>query len=195
MPERPDGVLLAQFQDNAVALGAALNTDTQPEKTLLQSLRKSRLAAAFLDFAATFNMKFIFTAQEASAQYHKESGNILLNPHLPLADQLLVASRELRRLWQHRQGALLHPLTFQPDQAILINRAQSADLAVTMVRIGWELQLAGERDAWTRLETSSLGDMARAFARESYSDFRTLNNGTASCAVFRNVVSLRSLPR
>jgi hypothetical protein len=53
-----------------------------------------------------------------------------------------------------------------------------------MVRIAWELQLAGEKEPWERIENSSMGDLARAFARESYLDFRTLNNGAASAAVF-----------
>ena len=156
----------------------------EPATVLTGILRRSRLAAAFLDFAATFDLQFVFTAQEAGARYNKANGHILLNPQLPLADQVLLSVRELRRLWQHRQGALLHPLDFQADQAILINRAQTADLAVAMVRVAWELQLAGARDAWTRLEESSLGDMTRAFAREANQDFRTLNNGIAACAVF-----------
>ena len=72
-------------------------------------------------------------------------------------------------------GTLIDPLTFHPDQAILVNRAQIADLTAGMVRVAWELQLAGEKDMWTRLENSPLQDLARAFAREAYIDFRTIN--------------------
>ena len=38
--------------------------------------------------------------------------------------------------------------------------------------------------AWARLEESSFADLTRAFAREAYLDFRTLNNGQAASAVF-----------
>ena len=53
-----------------------------------------------------------------------------------------------------------------------------------MVRVAWELQLSGIKDAWERVENSSLSDLGRTFAREAYVDFRTLNNGDAASAVF-----------
>ena len=98
----------------------------------------------------------------------------------------MLAIRELRRVWQHRNGALLNPLIFHPDQAILVNRAQIADLAVIMVRVAWELQLAGEKAPWERLANSSMADLAHAFSRESCLDFRNLNNGNAQSAVFES---------
>lgn len=147
-------------------------------------LRRSRLAAAYLDFAARFGCEIRPCAQTPDAFYDRESGHIHINPRLGRDAQILMAARELRRQWQHRNGALVHPLSFHPDQAILVNRAQVADLAASMVRIAWELQLAGEKDAWERIEFSPMADLARAFARESYLDFRTLNNGTAAGAVF-----------
>jgi hypothetical protein len=90
----------------------------------------------------------------------------------------------LRRHYQHRQGALIHPLTFHPDNAVLVNRAQNADLVVSIIRVAWELQLSGFKDAWDRVESSSMADLGRAFAREAFLDFRTINNGQASAAVF-----------
>ena len=71
-----------------------------------------------------------------------------------------------------------------PDQAILINRAQHADLSISMIRIAWELQLAEYKETWKRIENSSLADLGRAFAREAFVDFRSLNNGAACAAVF-----------
>ncbi len=147
-------------------------------------LRASRLAAALLDFAAEHGTTLLADAEIGTALYSRADGHIHINPHLDAADQILLAARELRRVWQHRQGALVNPLTFHPDQAILVNRAQIADAATVMVRIAWELQLAGEAGPWARLEGSSFHDLARAFARESYLDFRTLNNGVAQSAVF-----------
>ncbi|MGH1397765.1 MAG: DUF6782 family putative metallopeptidase [Alphaproteobacteria bacterium] len=153
-------------------------------KTLLETLSKSRLAKAYIDCAAQYNVEIAYSNQIEHASYERKAGKILINPSLEIADQLLTASRELRRHYQHRQGALIHPLMFHPDNAVLINRAQICDLVVSMVRIAWELQLADEKSAWEKIENSSMADLGRAFAREAYLDFRTINNGAATAAVF-----------
>jgi hypothetical protein len=151
---------------------------------LEKSLRKSRIASSFIDFARSYGSKIVYDSQVDGAVYDRSSGHILVQPALDMDDQILLVSRELRRVWQHRHGALINPLTFHPDQAVLVNRAQIADLSVTMTRIAWELQLAGEKGPWARIENSSMADLARSFARESYLDFRSLNNGSAQSAVF-----------
>jgi hypothetical protein len=151
---------------------------------LTRTLEKSRVAAAFLETMAQYQGRFVMNDQVETAAYDRASGHIFLNPNLARTEQILLAARELRRLWQHRNGALIDPLTFHPDQAVLINRAQIADMISSMVRIAWELQLAGEKDMWLRIENSPMEDLARAFAREAFLDFRTINNGTACSAVF-----------
>jgi hypothetical protein len=153
-------------------------------KTLEKALRESRFVAALLDTAKTHNITLAFSAQVEQAFYDREARTVFLNPARDATDLTLLAIRELRRIWQHKNGALLHPLTFHPDQAILINRAQHADLSVAMIRGAWEMQLAGNKDAWERLEISAYEDLARAFAREAYLDFRTINDGQAASAVF-----------
>jgi len=155
-------------------------------KFLEKTLRQSRLGGAYIDFAAQYGTVLRYDRQIEGAVYDRKSGAVLINPDLCREDRILLAARELRRVWQHRNGVLLNPLVFQPDQAILVNRAQIADLCVAAVRIAWELQLAGEKGAWERLEQSSMADLAHAFARESFMDFRTLNNGIAQCAVFES---------
>ncbi len=157
---------------------------TAPEAA--EIIRKSRLGSAYLNFAAQHKVRILATAQVSGAQYDRLSNTIQVNPELPEADQILLLARELRRVWQHRNGALVHPLSFHPDQAVLVNRAQTADLAAAMVRLAWELQLADRPAAWERLENSSMSDLAHAFAREAYIDFRTLNNGRAASAVFES---------
>jgi len=122
--------------------------------------------------------------QIENGTYDRKNKKIMINPTLNNEDQILMATQELRRHYQHRQGALIHPLMFHPDNAILINRAQTCDLVVSMIRVAWELQLAGNKDVWTRIENSSMADLGRAFAREAYLDFRTINNGEAAAAVF-----------
>ena len=147
-------------------------------------LGESRLAAAYLTCADKHDVSIKLCDQVQDAVYDRRSGTILLYPHMDMNEQILLTVRELRRHWQHRSGALINPLMFQPENAILINRALEADLVVSVIRIAWELQLAGLKDVWERVETSSLSDLSRSFAREAFMDFRTINDGTAAAAVF-----------
>jgi hypothetical protein len=152
-----------------------------PELTNI--LQRSRVGAFYLEFAAKHGIKIEFCAQIPGASYERKAGKILINPSLDVPEQVILLSRELRRHWQHRSGALIHPLMFHPDHAVLVNRLQAADLAAAMVRTAWELQLSGEKSAWEYVENSAMADLGRAFAREAYLDFRTINNGMASAAV------------
>ncbi len=151
---------------------------------LLTEARKSRLAAAYLENAAQYGITIHYNDAIEHAAYDRAGACIFINPAHSMEEQILLLARELRRQWQHRQGALVHPLMFHPDNAILIHRAQIADLTASMVRIAWELQLNGHKGVWLRLENSSMADLARAFSREAYLDFRTINNGIAMAAVF-----------
>lgn len=183
----PAGRSVEQFFDDAafITLPAreedAIPRDIENLKTVL---RKSRLAAAYLDFSAPFKTRMQYSRETEMAIYDRRNNTVLINPDQAEGTKILLAARELRRVWQHRNGALLPPLLFHPEQAILVNRAQIADLDASMVRIAWELQLAGHTEAWEHIENSGLEDLGRAFARESALDFRTLNNGDAASAVF-----------
>ena len=147
-------------------------------------LRESRLASAYINTAEKYGVEIMMSEQVEKAFYDRRSGKILVYPHMDMMDQILLVTRELRRHWQHRQGVLINPLTFTPEHAILINRAQEADLCVSVIRTAWELQLAGKKDVWERVENSPLSDLARAYAREAFLDFRTINNGVASASIF-----------
>lgn len=183
--EREDGARVAEFlEDIALATRPGAAAPAADLADLTAALNKSRMAAEMLRFGAQYGTALHYNEQVGTAFYDRRDAQIYLNPRLAFADQLLLAGRELRRMWQHRNGAQLHPLTFHPDQAVLVNRAQIADLSVMMVRLAWELQLAGNKEVWERLENASMSDLARAFAREAYLDFRTLNNGVAASAVF-----------
>ncbi|MFK7838967.1 MAG: DUF6782 family putative metallopeptidase [Bdellovibrionales bacterium] len=151
---------------------------------LIKALKNSRLANAYLSEAAEYGVQIEYNMQIENAIYDRKNAKIFINPSLNDVDQILAAAKELRRHYQHRKGALIHPLMFHPDNAVLVNRAQICDLVVSMIRIAWELQLTGNKDVWTRIENSSMADLGRAFAREAYLDFRTINNGEASAAVF-----------
>ncbi len=178
---------ITAFQENAGFIASeAAKTEISERalKDLIKTLRISRLAGAYMDLAEEHNIELAYSGQVGTASYERSSGKILINPQLETIDQILLTARELRRHQQHRSGALINPMMFHPDSAVLVNRAQCADLAASMVRIAWELQLAGQKDVWERVENSTMGDLARAFAREAFLDFRTINNGQASTAVF-----------
>ncbi|HPF78290.1 MAG TPA: hypothetical protein PLF01_03260 [Alphaproteobacteria bacterium] len=180
-----DGPLLT-FIDDAKQL-CAVASKADPSETLQkikQTLMQSRMAATLMGFAQEHGVEIICSDQISTAAYDKKAQKILVRSNMNFADQILLTVQELRRHWQHRQGALVHPLTFHPDQAVLINRAQLADLSAAVIRCAWEMKLQGLNDIWARIEHSSLSDLGRALAREALSDFRTLNNGKASAAVF-----------
>ena len=162
--------------------------DAKEQKARLDEIKsiliESRLASAYMNVAGKYDVEIMMSEQVEKAFYDRRSGTIFLYPHMNKHDQILLIARELRRHWQHRQGALINPLTFTPEHAILINRAQEADLATSVIRTAWELQLAGIRDVWERVENSPLSDLARSYAREAFMDFRTINNGIASASAF-----------
>ncbi len=158
--------------------------ETSSIDELLSILSTSRLAKSYIDFAAQHDVKIIHSSQIRTAIYDRSAGLIMVNPYIDAPQQMLLIARELRRHFQHRQGALINPLMFNPDNSVLINRVQVADLVTSMIRVAWELQLSGEKTAWDYIENSTFGDLGRAFAREAYMDFRTINNGQAAAAIF-----------
>ncbi len=176
--------LFLQDSDFATRAGSSDLTMTEDTDYLLSLIAQSASGAAMIENAYKYETRFVMGGAVSSAQYDRRQNTVFINPHLNETDQILLVARELRRVWQHRHGALVHPLTFHPDQAVLVHRAQVADLCVSMVRVAWELQLKGSNEAWERLETSSMADLTRAFAREAYMDFRSVNNGEASASVF-----------
>ena len=176
------------FLENAATINAKTNSKDEFSKASVKQaivaiLEKSRAGQAYLEHAAQYNVTIEISAQVQTAFYDRKAGQILINPYQDQVDMVLLAARELRRHWQHRSGALINPLIFQPDNAVLIHRLQVADLSTSMVRIAWELQLSGHKDIWERLEHSGMADLARAFAHEDFLDFRTINNGVACAAV------------
>lgn len=174
------------FREDKDALSVAQHAQDTNIEVLKSILEQSRLASAYLEAADQHDIQIKLSGQIQDAYYDRRAGEILINANLEQVDQILLAVRELRRHWQHRQGALIHPLMFHPDNAILVNRMQNADLTVSMIRVAWELQLSSYKQAWERIENSSMGDLGRAFAREAFLDFRTINNGQASAAVLES---------
>jgi len=186
--------LSAQRTEEFLAAAGSLDEDVTVAQNAIQkqnmlselkeTLSQSRLAAAYMELADEHKLQFVMSRQVEKSFFDRRSGTILINPDLQKEEQVLLFARELRRHWQYRQGILINPMMFQPENAILVGRAQEADLTISMIRIAWELQLAGNTDVWERIDNSPMGDLARAFAREAFMDFRTINNGEAAAAVF-----------
>jgi len=181
-----EGTMEAQFREDADFISSCIAHKGFDLEALTSRLHESRLASQFLSFAQLHGIVLAESRQVLDAAYDRDAKTIFIRSDLDEAVQLLLVTRELRRMWQHKNGAGLHPLTFHPDHAVVINRAMNADLVISMVRVAWELQLAGHKDAWTRIENSQMNDLGRAFAREACVDFRSINTGKAAAACFES---------
>lgn len=151
---------------------------------VLNKLQKSRMFAEHYAFALDNKVSVKISDQTKNSAFCREDNIIYLNANLSEEDAILLLAKEVRTFWQKHNGTHINPLNFHPDQAIVVNRAQIADLNVFMVRVAWELQLAEEQSIWEYIEHSSLADIGRAYAREACTDFRTMNNGEAAQAAF-----------
>lgn len=162
------------------------STSSDNLEALLTLAHDSRFASQFLSFATLNGVSVRLSNQVLDASYDRTTQTILVRADLDASEQVLLLARELRRMYQHRNGAGLHPLMLHPDFAVLVNRAQTADLITSVVRVAWELHLAGHKDVWARIENSPMSDLGRAFAREAIADFRAINNGMAARAAFES---------
>lgn len=172
-----------------ITQSSCFGKDTKSEDNLiieeqLRILSKSSHASGLLDFAEKHNVELKASNHVDDVFYDRDGSQILINSNLEKIKCSFALIRALRMHWQHRNGTLVHPLSFHPDHAILVNRAQLADLSIAVVRTAWELKLSNDKEFWAAIEGSDLADLGRAFAREALTDFRTLNNGKASSAVF-----------
>lgn len=165
------------------------DADIVPLGDLVSIILKSRTGETLMQSADAAGLSIVYDQQTPVSQYYPrpEKPVISLNPLRPKGDLLNLLVRELRRAWQHGHGALVNPLEFEPDEAILVNRAQHADIFMISVRVAWELKLSGESDAWNSLTGSPMADVSRTFEIKAQADFRSLNNGEASRAAYDKV--------
>lgn len=151
---------------------------------VLTAINTSRFLNNLLNDVSNAGVKIKSSAQVDRAVYDREQKIIYINPSLEAFEGAIAASAPLRQAWMHLKGAAIHPLHFAPEEAILLNRIQVADLAVTALRAAWEMKLAGHDGVWSRMLTGSSYDIAQSFAREAIADFRALASGAASNAAF-----------
>ncbi len=155
-------------------------------ESITSLLLKSRTGEILLQQAMARGLKIFYDQQTPQSQFYPrgESCVIVMNPHRPKGDLVGMLSRELRRAWQHHQGALVNPMGFEPDEAVLVNRAQQADVFMMSIKIAWELKLVGEAEAWDFMVGSPMASIMRTFELRAQEDFRSLNNGEASRAAY-----------
>ncbi len=147
---------------------------------LKKIILKSRTGEAML--CAATDLEIYYDAQTTVSQLYllEDKAVITLNPNNPKGTLINTLVRELRRVWQHNHKALVNPMSYEPDVAILVNRAQQSDVLVTAIKVAWELKFVEEDDAWDFLSASSFSGMTRSFEITAQKDFRSLNNGEAS---------------
>lgn len=155
-----------------------------PIETLIALVRMSRTGESL--FSEIANLQVVYDTQSPGSQFYPRADApvITLNPYRPKGDLVNLLTREVRRAWQHAQGMLVNPLSFEPDEAILMNRAQAADGLMIAIKVAWELKLSGEQEAWDALVGSPMADVSRTFEIKVSADFRTLNNGEAPRAAY-----------
>ena len=176
---------LDQFKEDSdnMTLGQSAVVQTTL-KDIEAFISKSRMATALYKQAQDNGVKIILSNQVENSAYDANAKTIFVRADIDIAEKFLLVVQELRHSWQDHNGAAANPLQYHPDQAILINRSQKADLAMAIIHAAWELKLSGDKTIWQRIESSSISDLGRAFAREAISDFRTLNDGKAASALF-----------
>lgn len=165
------------FTQNAEAI-IAKNEAGSLDK-ILKIFAKSRLGKSLLDFAEENDIEIKRAGEVSSVEYDRQSGVILVPNALEEGLTIIGLAQELRRVWQHKNGSLINPLAFHPEDAITVNRVQLADLCAVKTRIAWEAHLEGHDEAWGCVAASGLSDIAFTFVREVRKDFRSLNNGWA----------------
>lgn len=173
-------------EDILKAFDAAQTAQTEIKNVeeILSLLLQSGFASALYNDTKARGLTIALSAQTDTASYDRDLINIQVNPRLPLDLAALSVVRALRQAWLHLNGAAINPLNFAPEEAVLLNRIQHADLVCAVIRAAWEFNLAGQKGAWSRILTGSAYDLAVGFAREAITDFRALNNGSAAHAVF-----------
>lgn len=153
-------------------------------QSVIDIIRTSRSGRAYLQAIEDHNINIIADSGQKESLYHATAKTIYLGTQQTKAEAVIALAGSLRQAWHDISGVHINPVDYGPDDAITMNRLLLADTQTAMVRMAWELQLAGYQNAWTALNIGSTGDMARAMAREAHSDFRSLFNGRANTAVF-----------
>jgi len=178
--DRIDALLL--IDENAESLTVDFEENLND---VFDIINKSRFARSHLETAKKNGIKFVQTEQVEAGFYDVRTNTISINTNDNIVNIVKVLMRELRRYYQILNGWIINSMLYEPDDQIFIARVQQADLVSSIVRMAWELKIAGIESVWKNLCHLS-SDLCRSFAREASNDFRTINNGVAMAAVFES---------
>lgn len=174
------------FENKTDILSSKPKSSEYTCQDIVALMNKTSVGTTLHSFAAEHGITFKNSNHVSNVFYDRDNKTILINTKISKTYALLGAVKALRQVFLHKNGLLIHPLNFHPDDAILLNRLMSADLQVIQCRFAWELKLQGETKPWEDLMSSVCHDLAASFAREAISDFRSLTNGKASLACLEN---------
>lgn len=172
------------FTANAAAMLGRAPAPRLDHDMAVKLLCESKLATSLLDVARKAGVEIKPSAHVAGVLYDRAGRTILVNPAQSEVRAVFGMARALRQAWMHQKGLLIHPLCFQPEDGILLNRLMVADVLSVQCRVAWEIKLAGHAELWEELMGGAGYDIATAFAREAIADFRALTNGRANRACF-----------
>lgn len=153
-------------------------------KSILDYGQKSAVFKSYLDFMIKQKIEIELSDDIQTSFYNRTTSKIILNPALGLLSSCISLLKSMRMAWNHKQGVLINPLSFQPEEAILVHRILNADLDVTKISFLWDLKLAGDEDAWNIAMGGSDYDLCSAYAMEAMTDFRSIKGGLAPRATF-----------
>jgi len=163
---------------------AKSESKTNSMKSILDYGQKSAVFKSYLDFIIDTKIEIEFATDVQTSSYNRTTSKILLNPLLDQFSACSALIKSMRMAWNHKQGVLVNPLSFQPEEAILVHRILNADMDVTKISFLWDLKLAGDEHAWMNAMTGADYDLCSAYAMEAMTDFRSIKGGLAPRATF-----------
>lgn len=147
-------------------------------------LGKSALGQAFIDGHEGQQAELVIDDQIFGVSFHRRLGKIGIHHQMTYGEALYLTAKSLRRAWLSMDGDILYPLSYLPDDAVLMNRILEADCRVLAIWIAWELKLQSETDMWEHIIQSDDATMAVAFAEKAKKNFMNLDSGEAARASF-----------
>ena len=166
---------------------AAFRTEAQAPLTLDEVLAFASKSNTFKDYKSVLDARDVHIVLDkgvATSSYNRAMQVITLNPHLSMEKAVLALCTSMRQAYLHKQGTLINPLRFQPEDAVLINRLLAADAKIMSVEIAWELRLAGAPSIWDTMMGGADYDLCKAYGVEAMTNFRSLKNGLAARSTF-----------
>ena len=152
--------------------------------TLITECEKSDSLQKYIQLMDEYSIQFVADNTIQDVCYNRQIQTISYNPYLSVEKAVLGLSGAMRQAYLHKNGALINPLRFQPEDAVLVNRLHAADKKTFEIEIAWELRLSGNYEVWNLLMNGADHDLCTAYGVEAMSNFRSLKNGFAARMAF-----------